>query len=203
MITPRRRTSSSPTAAARSTSSSTTSATRTPGRSRLPSATDDLRQHRVLPGRHPRRAPKRIARLAKRDGDPLAGLEQLRDDPRRSEGRRHAARHGARLRDVRHRRPAGLQPACSGRRNKGPTGIAEIQCPTSSLQRQARHHRQAARTSGSSRRPSPQTVHDMLTRRRPVRHRHARRRSPASTSPARPARRPTTATPGSSAGRRS
>ena len=31
------------------------------------------------------------------DGDPLAGVEQLRDDPRRAQGGRHAARHGARL----------------------------------------------------------------------------------------------------------
>ena len=31
------------------------------------------------------------------DGDPLAGLEQLRDDPRRAQRGGHAARHGARL----------------------------------------------------------------------------------------------------------
>ena len=96
---PRPRTSSSPTAAARSTSSSTTSATRTRGRSRWPTRptiSDNTVYAQV--GIAHRHEEDRAAGQA--DGNPLAGLEQLRDDPRRAQGRRHAARHGARLRDA-------------------------------------------------------------------------------------------------------
>ena len=52
---------------------------------------------------------RKIARLRAPDGHPHAGLAQPRDDARRPQAGRHAARHGARLRDVRRARPADLR----------------------------------------------------------------------------------------------
>ena len=66
---------------------------------------DVLRQRRLRPGRHQGRdeahRPHRRA-----DGHPHAGLQQLRDHARRPAARRDPAGHGARLPDVRDRRPA-------------------------------------------------------------------------------------------------
>ena len=61
---------------------------------------DVLRQLRLRAGRHQgRHAQDRPPRAP--DGHPHAGLAQLRDDARRPRAGRDAARHGARLRDVR------------------------------------------------------------------------------------------------------
>ena len=108
-----RPTSSCPTAAARSTSSSATSATRTPGTITLANATafsDNSVYARLGIQGLGKNGTTRIARMAAKMGIRSPGLKQLRDDPRRPQGRRHAARHGARLRDVRRGRAQGLQP---------------------------------------------------------------------------------------------
>ena len=66
------------------------------------------------------------------DGRPHAGLEQPRDGARRPAAGRHAAGHGARLRDLRHRRQARLRHRCRpGQSRKrlpvpGPVGIERI-----------------------------------------------------------------------------
>ncbi len=100
------------------------------------------------------------------------------------------------------RRRQGVQPAARRPRRRDPTGIAEIQCPGSVCRgTRARHRPPDLR----ARAPAPvvaKTVHDILTGVVSVGHRHRRRRSPASTWSARPEPRRTTATPGSSAGRR-
>ena len=67
-------------------------------------------QQRLHPGRHRRRHQTDRAH-GQGDGHPLAGVKQLRDDPRRSEGGRLPARSGPRLRDDRRGRPARVQPA--------------------------------------------------------------------------------------------
>ena len=56
---------------------------------------------RCSPRSGSRSGTKRIARLARADGHPHAGLAQLRDDARRPQAGRDAARHGPRVRDVR------------------------------------------------------------------------------------------------------
>ena len=81
-----------------------------------PRARDDLlRQLGVRAGRHQdRHAQDRAAGRA--HGHPQQRLDQLRDDARRAQGGRLAARHGARLRDVRQRRRPRLRHAQPGRR---------------------------------------------------------------------------------------
>ena len=81
-----------------------------------------LRQRGLRRRSASRSAPKKIARAGAADGHPHAGLRQLRDDARRPQAGRHAAGHGARLRDVRHRRQARLRDAQPRRAAQGPTG---------------------------------------------------------------------------------
>ena len=86
-----------------------------------------------------------------------------------------------------------------GRSDEGPTGIAQIYCPTVCPQKNLMAHPDYERVLPAS---VAAVVHEMLTG--VVQHgTGTEARSPGSTSPARPARRPTTPTPGSSAGRRS
>ena len=94
----------------------------------LASATDRLGQQRLHPARAlPRRRHQADRADGQGDGDPLAGLDQPRDDHRRAQAGRDHAGHGARLRDDRHRRSAGLHPGL-GAPHEGPVGIAQIQC---------------------------------------------------------------------------
>ena len=74
------------------------------------------------PGRHQE---DRAARAA--HGHPHAGLAQPGDDARRPEGGRHPARHGARVRDVRHRRAPHHRHARRerGRAGRHPLGQAD------------------------------------------------------------------------------
>ena len=82
---------------------------------------DDLRQLGVRRGRHQdRHQEDRQARAP--DGHPHAGLAQLGDDARRPQGGRDAARHGARLRDVRAQGQAHLRLAQPGLARQGPAG---------------------------------------------------------------------------------
>ena len=68
----------------------------------------------------------------------------------------------------------GLQPEL-GAPERGPDRDRPDPVPDGQVPRQARARRHADATSGSSRRASPQTIHDMLARRRPDRHRQRRR----------------------------
>ena len=80
----------------------------------------DLGQQRVHPGRAlPGRRHQADRPDGHGDGDPLAGVQQLRDDHRRAQGGRVATRHGACLRDDRHggRRVYNPRP---GRPGRGP-----------------------------------------------------------------------------------
>ena len=79
-------------------------APRWPARRRSPTT-------RSTPRSRGRSRPRNVARLAAPDGHPHAGLDEPRDVARRPAPGRHAARHGARLRDVRDRRQAGLRHA--------------------------------------------------------------------------------------------
>ena len=144
-------------------------------------------------------------------GHPHAGLAQLRDALGGLQAGRHAARHGARVRDVRQRRQARLRHAQPGREQPSAAGA-----------RPGRHRaRSTARATARPSRRAP-TASARVNRKRSARARHERRRagrldpadassatapararrSPACSSPARPARPRTTATPGSSAGRK-
>ena len=133
------------------------------------------------------------------DGDPLAGVEQLRDDPRRTQGGRHARstwrtptrrspRAGARSSTPSSARPTRARPG-SPRSTAPAAGSKTIT-------------RQARPTSGSCPPEVAATVQQMLTGvvRFGTATSAADRR--AWWSRARPERRRTTATPGSSAGRR-
>ena len=65
---------------------------------------------------------KRIAKLAQPDGHPHAGVAQLGDDARRPQAGRDAARHGARVRDVRAQGQAHLRHAEPGLARQGQAG---------------------------------------------------------------------------------
>ena len=85
----------------------------------------DLRRSRAE-GRHPPdRAP------GPPDGHHHAAVDQPRDDDRRAHGRRHAARHGPRLRDDRPRRAARQRHA--GRTTARPVGIQEVDAGSRTL----------------------------------------------------------------------
>ena len=194
-----RRTSSSPTAAARSTSSSTTSATRTPARSRSrrpPTISDNTVYSQV--GINV--GTKRIARFARRAGIRTPVSDNYAMILGGLEGRRLAAGHGPRVRDVRRGRPEGVQPGAR-RPEQGPDRDRADLLPDGVPAEDRGSTRPS--TSGCSRRRSPRSSISMLDRRRRSPAPARRPRSRASTSPARPARPPTTPTPGSSAGRRS
>ena len=91
------------------------------------------------------------------DGRADAGLEQLRDGARRPAPGRHAARHGARLRDLRDRRQAGLRHPLARRR-------ARSRCPCRARSGSSASTR-SARTSGA--RSSSTTARRWSTSARP------------------------------------
>ncbi len=76
---------------------------------------DLLRQLRLLGGRHLRRDEEDRG-AGRAHGHPHAGLVELRDDARRPQAGRHAARHGPRLRDLHRGRPAHRRHPGRGRR---------------------------------------------------------------------------------------
>ena len=150
-----------------------------------------------------------------------AGLDQLRDDARRPQGGRHRARHGPRLRVLRRRRRARLRLAEPGRRGVRATTTRRAPSPARSASSKIiepdgpRHGKSDPQLLNGKKAVNKTKEERVLDEdvaanvavaapgRRPDRLRQARRGRPASPWPARPARRRTTATPGSSAGRRS
>ena len=129
---------------------------------------------------------RKVARLAAPHGHPHAGLAQLRDDARRPQAGRDAARHGARLRDVRQRRQAHLRHAEPGRattratRRPGPgrhrarSAAARTASQAGRAARRRRGGQPQAHAQRCSTHASPTEVGSMLQTRRPARHRHAR-----------------------------
>ena len=115
----------------------------------------------------------RIETPGEGDGHPLADLEQLRDDPRRSARGRVTTRHGPRLRDVRHRRQSRLQPGARRARTRAPPGL-----PSCSATRSSATARPTSRTIPTYERILPPAVaaevHDILTGPVAVRHRDER-----------------------------
>ncbi len=137
---------------------------------------------------------RRIARTAERMGIRTPVSTQLRDHAGRPEARRDPAGHGARLPDVRDRRPArDRQPrrrqARTGRHPQGHAARPPQARPAAQPQDpQARDHARMSRT------PRPRSS-SRSSRPAPRRSRASARSAPG----ARPARPRTTATPGSSA----
>ncbi len=130
-----------------------------------------LGQLRVRAGGHQRRHAS-DRRHGARDGDPHPGVEQLRDDPRRPQDRGQPARHGARVRDVRHRWQPRLQPRARRSRpgadgdRRDPVSPARVPC-------RARHRpsRLPPGAASERRRHGPRHAH----RSRPERHGHPSR----------------------------
>ena len=102
--------------AVRGASTSTTTRTPTPASRRWPTRRRSPTT-RSSPSSASRSGRKQDRRGSPAHGHPHAGLDQLRDDARRPRAGRHAARHGARLRDLRHRR----QAASTARSARAPT----------------------------------------------------------------------------------
>ena len=86
--------------AARRSSSSTTTRASTRARRRSPTALDATPTTRSSRRSASRSGTKKIAAAGRAHGHPHAGLHELRDDARRPQAGRHAARHGPRLRDA-------------------------------------------------------------------------------------------------------
>ena len=121
------------------------------------------------------------------DGDPHERLDQLRDDARRPQAGRHAARHGACVPDVRQPRPARVRLAQPG--GRATASSAEDARPGRHPADRAPPGRrlEAARPAGRRRRPSTSgSTAASSTRGSPTR---SARSSRASSSPA-PARAP-------------
>ena len=151
------------------------------------------------------------------DGHPHAGLAQLRDDARRPASRasrrstwrtptrrsRTSGRltYGTMSPGARSTAPAAGAPARSGIRAIGTQRRRQAQADRAAERRSEAINRRAT---GRCSKPSVAATRStsMLAGRRHERHRRRARRSPACSWPARPARPRTTATPGSSAGRR-
>ena len=91
------------------------------------------------------------------DGHPHAGLDELRDDARRPQAGRHAARHGARLRDVRHRRQARLR-ARSARPSEGRSGSRRSRDADGKVAARARPDAQRRRRIPAERRAAATTA---------------------------------------------
>ena len=172
-------------------------------RSTLARRDDVLRQLGLRRRSASRSGTKRIARAGRADGHPHAGLAQLRDDARRPQAGRHAARHGARLRDV--RRPA------AGAIDGTPRAPSDAG-PGRDRARSTRRDSAASRSSGNQARrrkrgPADAAIADetaaILQPRSSRRAPATRAQLPGVRAPARPARPRTTATPGSSARRTS
>ncbi len=124
-------------------------------------------------------------------------FEQLRDDPRRTQGGRHPARLAHAYETFAEGGRKVFNPKL-GAPDQGPTGHRADQLPSS-----CRH--KTIIDKPTYKRVLPASVAPRSSRSSPASCRPAprrARRSPASRSPARPARPPTTVTPGSSAGRR-
>ena len=130
------------------------------------------------------------------DGHHDPAVDQPGDDDRRADGRRHAARHGPRLRDDRPRRAARERHAGRSRRARRDPG-SRSRRPAAARRRPPRQEPGADQAGAA---PEVAADRDLDARNgAPVRHRARPPRS-ASSRPARRAPPPTTATPGSSAG---
>ena len=133
---------------------------------------------------------KKVAQAGPQDGHPDAGLDEPRDLARRPAPGRDAARHGARVRDVRDRRQARHRLAVAGPerqvaagaragRHRADRAAAQGQVPRGRARRRHEAGQQARRASGCSSRTIARQVSADPADRRQGRHGDPRGRSRA------------------------